>query len=118
MTAVYLAVTSPALPTLWFAVAPEGTARALPNVVMKHDGETPEYDSSGDVVMEKAGATFMVYGSCADVRAVAERIKAAYTAAVLFEEIDDKKTRLYRGKYVVRESMQRGPTGEFLFEAE
>ncbi len=119
MTAVY-ALISPPLPSLWFAVAPEGTARALPNVVMTHGGETPEYDSADadGIIMEKARATFTAYGSNEDVRAIAESIKGAYPANVLLTAIGAKKTRLYRKTYIVRPSTQRGPQGEFLFEAE
>jgi hypothetical protein len=110
---VYLA--EDGLPTLWFNQAPEGTARSLPNAVLTDREDAPSYDSGGNNGYMTAAATFTFLGEHSDVETAALALIAALTPAVL--TVTDKRVRLYRGRYEIVRSAQRGPDGEFLDEA-
>jgi hypothetical protein len=110
-------------PALWGGIKKEGTTRVegIPNVVLHDLGQKPVYEQGDDGRLTIAGfdarVKFTVYGN-GDQQAddIGQQVMDAMESGPLTVGLDTD-VRLMLDDYRVNPTIQRGPTGQFIFMA-
>lgn len=101
---------------MWSGIQPEGSALSFPNEVTEHLGERPTEQHEG-IVSVTGRCRFWFFDPS---MTVAESLARSLMGGMETSPIavgDDTNVRLFRESYTVNPSAQRGPSGQFVFQA-